>query len=406
MADLSVLHVLDHSLPLHSGYVFRTQSILAEQRARGWQTFHLTGPKQGACTCDEEEIEGWRYLRSAAPVGLLGRLPILSHLTVIRAIEQRLDAAVRTLCPDILHAHSPALNGIAALRVARRHGLPLVYEVRAFWEDAAVDHGTSREGGPRYRLTRALETHVLRHAQAVTTICEGLRADMSARGIPDDRLSVIPNAVDVGALRAAPLHAAQLRARLGWQDACVLAFIGSFYAYEGLDLLLDAFARLRGHNARLRLLLAGGGPQEAALRAQAERLALGDAVHFSGRVPHAEVSAWYGVADVCVYPRKPMRLTELVTPLKPLEAMALERPVIASDVGGHRELIADGVTGLLTVAGDAQALARTISQLIAAPEQAARLVRAGHEFVMRERNWRVCVARYAPIYARLTGIAA
>ncbi len=405
MAELSVLHVLDHSLPLHSGYVFRTQSILTEQRARGWQTFHLTGPRQGRCARDEEEIEGWRYLRSATPDGWMSRLPALSQVGAIRAIEQRLDAAVRSLCPDILHAHSPALNGVAALRVAERYGLPLVYEVRAFWEDAAVDHGTSREGGPRYRLTRALESYVLRRAHAVTTICEGLRTDMRARGIADDRLSVIPNAVDADALRPAPLHAARLRAQLGWEGHRVLAFIGSFYAYEGLDLLLDALARLRQHHPDLRLLLAGGGPQEASLRAQATRLTLGDAVHFAGRVPHAEVGAWYGVADLCVYPRKPMRLTELVTPLKPLEAMALERPVIASDVGGHRELIQDGVTGVLARAGDADALAQAIASLVAAPEQAARLARAGHEFVIRERNWRVCVARYAPIYARLTGVA-
>ena len=142
--------------------------------------------------------------------------------------------------PQILHAHSPVLNAMPALRVGKRLGIPVVYEVRAFWEDAAVDHGTTTEGSLRYRLTRRLETRALRHAAHVFTICEGLRGDIVARGIAPERVTVIPNAVDIDSFEPGGLPDAALAASLDLQGATVLGFIGSFYAYEGLDLLLAA----------------------------------------------------------------------------------------------------------------------------------------------------------------------
>jgi glycosyltransferase involved in cell wall biosynthesis len=230
------------------------------------------------------------------------------------------------------------------VRVGRRLGIPVVYEVRAFWEDAAVDHGTSREGGPRYRATRAMETYVFRHADAVTTICEGLRGDIIGRGIPAARVTVIPNAVDIEQFRQGGEPDPELRTRLGLDDARVIGFIGSFYAYEGLSLLLDALPRILEKAPDARVLLVGGGFQDAALRQQAQKLGIADKVVFTGRVPHAEVTRYYDLVDLLVYPRLSMRLTDLVTPLKPLEAMAQGRLLLASDVGGHRELIEDAHT--------------------------------------------------------------
>src|SRR5210317_1803978 len=153
---MRILHVLDHSIPLHSGYTFRTRNILQQQRARGWETVHITGGKHLNPAGQEEDVDGFHFYRTQASEGLLDSLPVLDQLAVVNALSARLDEVVAKERPDILHAHSPSLNGLAALRVGRRHGLPVVYECRAFWEDAAVDHGTCREGGLRYRLTRAI----------------------------------------------------------------------------------------------------------------------------------------------------------------------------------------------------------------------------------------------------------
>jgi PEP-CTERM/exosortase A-associated glycosyltransferase len=286
-------------------------------------------------------------------------------------------------------------------------GIPVVYEIRAFWEDAAVDHGTSVEGGLRYRLSRALETYAIHRVNAITTICEGLRAEIIARGVASDRVSVIPNAVDIDSFQQSTVSAIEecnfssLAKRLGLEGNIVLGFIGSFYAYEGLNLLLEAMPAMIAAQPAVKLLLVGGGVQEEALKQQAERLGIHDHVVFTGRVPHAEVPHYYNLIDILIYPRHRMRLTELVTPLKPLEAMAQGRLLVASDVGGHKELIEDNVTGWLFSAGDANALAARVLQLIDAPERWPILRKAAREFVERERTWKSSVARYENIYAAL-----
>jgi len=391
---IRVLHILDHSIPLHSGYTFRKL---------GWETFHITSPKHDATQALEEEVEGgWHFYR-CPPEDKAAQLPGLGEMALMRQLERRLAEVAQTVKPDLLHAHSPVLNAIPALRVGKRMGIPVVYEVRAFWEDAAVDHGTTTEGSLRYRLTRRLETHALRRAQHVFTICEGLRHDIAGRGISADKVTVIPNAVDIESFAPGGRPDTALAARLGLAGAIVVGFIGSFYAYEGLDLLLDALPTLLRRRPELRVLLVGGGPQDAGLKAQAQVLGLADKVVFAGRVPHAEVQRYYDLVDVLAYPRRSMRLTELVTPLKPLEAMAQGRLLVASDVGGHKELIRHGETGWLFKAGSAESLAGAIDQLLDRRGQWSSLRRAGRDFVERERHWAGSVARYRPVFERLAG---
>ena len=398
---MRILHILDHSLPLHSGYTFRTLAILRQQRMLGWHTTQLTSAKQGPSDSAQQLVDGWHFYRTAPNARWWARLPVLRQVAVIIGLAVRLRQLAQRLKPDILHAHSPALNAIAALNAGRALGIPVVYEVRAFWEDAAADHGSSPPGGLRYRLTRALETYALRRADAITTICEGLRQDLCARGLPPDKITVIPNAVDVAAFDAAPVQPG-LASSLGLEGHPVIGFIGSFYAYEGLALLLRAMPRMLAAQPRLRLLLAGGGPQDAELRALAVELGIAGQVVFAGRVPHALVAQYYQLIDVLVYPRLPMRLTELVTPLKPLEAMAQGRLVAASDVGGHRELIKDGQTGVLFRANDAEALAQSVLALLDQPASWPLLRRRARAYVERERSWAGSVARYAELYRRLT----
>ena len=404
--SLRVLHVLDHSVPLHSGYSFRTLSILREQRRLGWETFHLTSPKQGPGPALEEEVDGWHFFRTPSAAAGARRMPLVAEWQLMRQLQQRLLQVASQVRPQLIHAHSPVLNALPALRVGRQLGIPVVYEVRAFWEDAAVDHGSTTEGSLRYRLTRRLETHAMRRARHVFTICEGLRSDIVARGIPAGKVTVIPNAVDTSAFKAGAEPDNALKSRLGLDQRTVVGFIGSFYAYEGLDLLLSAWPALLQQRPDLRLLLVGGGPQEAALKAQAQALGVADKVVFTGRVPHAEVQRYYDLVDVLAYPRHPMRLTELVTPLKPLEAMAQQRLLIASDVGGHRELIRHGHNGWLFKAGDAASLTEQMLDLLEQRGRWGQLRAAGRRFVEQERNWAVSVGHYQPSYQALAGAAA
>ena len=396
---LRILHVLDHSLPLHSGYTFRTLAILRQQRALGWETFHLTGPKQGSGQERGEHIDDWIFYRTPPASGLLAKLPIVHYRSLMKALKTRIAEVVAEVKPDIIHAHSPLLNAFPALAVGRAAGIPVVYEVRAFWEDAAVDQGTAREWGPRYRLTRALETRALRQADAVTTICDGLRGDMLKRGISADKITVIPNAVDLAQFHFAAAEDPGLLQKYGLTRGSTLGFAGSFYAYEGLDILLRAMPQVLRAVPQARLLLLGGGPQEVDLRALAVHLGLEGIVHFTGRVPHSEMTRYYSAMDIMVYPRVSRRLTDLVTPLKPLEAMAMGKLMVASDVGGHRELIRDGHNGHLFSAGSDEALARCLIKLLKTPETWNEVTANGRAYVASERTWEASVGRYRAVYA-------
>lgn len=397
---MRILHILDHGLPLQSGYTFRTRAILKAQEAMGWTVAGVTGPRHTQGAPAEEVVDGLRLFRTAGPSGGL-----LGEAKGMIAFARAIDAAVERFRPDILHAHSPALDAVAAWRVARRRGLPLLYEIRAFWEDAAVGNGTGREGSLRYRATRALENWAVARADAVAVICEGLRSDLVARGVSGDKITVSPNGVDLTLFGDPPPRDEALAAELNFVGADVVGFIGSFYDYEGLDDLIAAMPALVAGRPLTKLLLVGGGPMEASLRAQAAASPASHAIRFVGRVPHQEVERYYGLVDVLAYPRKRMRLTDLVTPLKPLEAMAQNRLVAASDVGGHRELIRDGDTGTLFPPDDPAAIARALADLFERREDwDARRIRA-RAFVERERNWSSNIQRYQPVYQRLVTAA-
>jgi len=398
---MRILHILDHSIPLHSGYTFRTRNILNQQGARGWETFHVTSPKQGVVENIKEEVDGLMFYRTPPVSGGLSSLPIMNQFSIISALQKRLVEVVQEVKPDVLHAHSPSLNGLAALKVAQQFNLPLVYEVRAFWEDAAVDHGTSSEWGLRYRLTRASETYLLKRASAVTTICEGLRNEMIGRGIESKKITVIPNAVDIEKFIAGSEADAGLKTQLGFDGCKVLGFLGSFYAYEGLSLLISALPAMLAKDSSIRVLLVGGGPQDENLKQQVADLQLQEKVVFTGRVPHEQVQTYYDQVDVLVYPRLPMRLTELVTPLKPLEAMAQRKIVVASDVGGHKELIRDQENGYLFESGDELSLAAKVLEVLNHQSAWSEIRSNGRQFVETERNWAKSVANYQQVYGHL-----
>jgi glycogen synthase len=299
-----------------------------------------------------------------------------------------------------MHVHSPCLNGLAALPVARSSGIPLIYEMRASWEDAAVSHGTSEEGSIRYRLSRFLETQVLRRADAVITICDGLRRDVESRGIDPAKITVTPNAVDsqlLASLDDTPAGSVKQRDEM----RPVIGFFGSFYAYEGLLDLVEAMPQILAAAGNVKLLLLGSGNQEAEVRNAIRRLRLEGHVELVGRVAHENVAAYYKTVDAFVFPRQKIRLTDIVTPLKPLEAMYAGALVIASDVGGHRELIQDGVTGVLFPAGDRNAMCAAIVGAVNRLKDYAVIRAEGRRFVASERTWPRVVARTAAVYESL-----
>lgn len=394
-----VLHVLDHSLPLHSGYTFRTRAILRAQEAAGLEVRGITSLRhntEAEWTEPCETFDGLTFHRSAGnlkgPVGL-------SEFREMSALRDAILDLAKEWRPDVIHAHSPALCGGGAMRAARKLGVPFVYEIRAFWEDAAVGNLTGKQGSLKYRLTRALETQIANGADAVFTICNGLRDDLIARGIPAGKIGVMPNGVDLTLFGDPGARDEELARELGlYPGTPVIGYIGSFYDYEGVDDLIAAMPLLRRAHPDARLFLVGAGKLDKDWRAAAAALPEPEAVTFTGRVPHDQVERYYSLIDVLAYPRKQSRLTDLVTPLKPLEAMAQGRLVAASNVGGHRELITHGETGVLFEPDNPAACAEALADLFERRSGWDGLRANGLSHVKTRHDWHLNARRYLDVY--------
>jgi glycogen(starch) synthase len=393
-ANLKILHVLNHSYPYADGYAIRSLNIINAQRRYGMDPVVLTSSKhEPAFTENPEHFEGTTYYRIPPQKQAL----IPANLGVVYELLRQIATIYQQQRFDLIHAHSPSLCGLAAMLFSLKTHIHFVYEVRAFWEDAAVDAGKYAAGSFKYRMERALETLVLWRAHAVTTIATYLKQDIEQRRGKRGNVFLIPNGVDAERFQPIPPDE-KLRQELGIAPHDqVIGFIGSFYRFEGLNVLFQALAILKAQGIKYKAILVGGGEMDAEWRRLAADLQLTD-VHFTGRVPHTDVLRYYSIMDLCVYPRLKEQITELVTPLKPLEAMAMGKLVIGSDVGGISELLEHGKGGLLFPAENAEALAQLLRTILDEPSRYENLIEAGKEIVKRNYSWNSHVERYYQIY--------
>jgi glycogen synthase len=391
-----ILHVMNDSVPWVGGYTSRSKSIVTHQQRIGMEPYVVTSVRQGPTVKDREQIDGITYFRTKwSGTNLLKKVPLFGLLKELSLFYTRIRDVVKEVSPDILHASSPVLCAIPALMAVRKMDIPLVYEIRAFWEDAAVASGKFTENSLKYRLIRILETIVCRHADRIVPISWAMKEDLLARGIPKNKLFVVPNGVD--GLNFAPKARNQnLFARMGLSGKTVLGYLGTFYDFEGIDDLIRAFEMLYKHQKDIALLLIGGGEMEQPIRDQVKRLRNPNVVLMK-KVPPEAVPDYYALMDIVIYPRKSSRITDMTTPLKPLEAMALGKPVICSAVGGLKELVGSD-NGLFFTPGNNRELINCCRRLMQSPELAARLAASGKKRALLERNWTQIVEKYVSVY--------
>jgi len=398
---LKVLHVLEYSRPNISGYSLRSDAIIRHQRKIGIETNQLTSQRYQDFKTLEEDVDGVIYQRTENSKSLFNKIPFINYIVHINHLAKRIEQAVLKDKPDVIQTHSPMFNALAAVKVGKKHNIPVTYEVRAFWEDAAVDTGKTKEGSLKYKIIKAIEHSAFEKVSAVSCICQGLKSDLIKRGIPESKIFVTPNAVDVD--NFTPLYKRDeiLEKELNLSGKKVVTFIGTFFKYEGLAYAIDAMKIITQARNDIHLLLVGAGNELNNLKTQVKEAELDKYVTFVGRVPFEEVSRYYSLADILVFPRESLRLTELVTPLKPLESMAQYKPVIASNIGGHRELIEDGKTGFLVEPDNAQALANKIVAVIDDKALLTDICDQGLKFVQQERTWLNTAKQYLPVYEKL-----
>lgn len=399
---MKVLHVLEYSRPNISGYSLRSDAIIRHQRKIGITTNQLTSQRYQDFKAMEEDVDGVVYLRTEKSTSVLTKIPFINYLLHINHLAKRIEKAVLVDKPDVIQTHSPMFNALAAVKVGKKYNIPVTYEVRALWEDAAVDTGKTTEGSFKYRMIKAIEQSAFEKVDAVSCICAGLKADIIKRNIPESKIFVTPNAVDINNFVPSYQRDSELEQTFNLSGKKVIAFVGTFFKYEGLSYAIEAMKIIAKTRDDIHLLLVGAGNELDNLKQQVNQANLEQSVTFVGRVPFEQVSRYYSLADVMVFPRESIRLTELVTPLKPLESMAQFKPVIASDIGGHRELIADGKTGFLFEADNASALASKIIDVIDDKALLEKVSEQGLVFVREERNWLNTAKQYLPVYERLT----
>jgi glycosyltransferase involved in cell wall biosynthesis len=399
-----VLHLVNDALPTASaGYTIRTHEIVLAQRAAGLDPHVVTrcGFPVTNGTLDGRRLvvlDGIPYYRL-----LPWRLP--SRADKAAALSQEMAARLTDqLKPSVLHAASNYVNAVTALGVGKKYGLPVIYEVRGFWEDTWLSRqpdSEKRASSELYTRSRDLETRCMLAADLVVTLGEAMRDEIVARGVPAEKVLIVPNAVSDDFLQPLP-DGQKLREQLGIKpNEHVIGEVSTLVPHEGIGTLLEATRLLKDRGLPVRALIVGDGPERAALQRQAAEVGLGEAAIFTGRVPAAKVREFHALLDVFVVPRTPDRVCQLVTPLKPVEAMASGLCVVTSEVKALAEIIKPDVTGALTIPQDPVALADTLEPLVCSPDVRRKLGDNAREWVARDRTWAHNAARYRDAYARL-----
>lgn len=399
-----VLHLLKHSLPYHTnGYTVRSRYTLLAQAGAGLEPAVVTSPgfprSEGVADVPAVELlDGIPHHRLDLGADYpYEQLPPDEQLDIFAWLAA---GVVRDHRPAVIHARS-GFRGyeipLVGLALSRHFRIPMVYEISSFLESTWTADVEWSERGELYRLRVSQENRAMREAAHVITIAESMRADIIDRGIDPERVTVIPNAVDAEAFAPRPKDAA-LAASLGLDGKVVLGYISNLGYREGLDILIEAVARLVRAGRPVACLIAGDGPERPKLEALVGALGIGDRVRLVGSIPHEQIKDYYALIDVFIVPRRDDRAARLVTPLKPYEAMAMGRPLVVASLPALAEIVGDGARGLVFDHGSAESLAAVVEPLVADESLRAKVGELGREWVVRERTWEANGRRYRELY--------
>ncbi|MFF2824134.1 glycosyltransferase [Arthrobacter koreensis] len=403
-----VLYTLHNALPYHSaGYATRTHGLLSGLNRSGFDVegvtrlgypFDMPGKADLGPIDSSHLVDGVTYSHLSTQPGLEMKKPLFDY---VQRYAAALEAFASQRKPAILHAASNHWNGLATVTAANRLGIPSVYEVRGLWEVTRGSRNPEWVDSGMYRMISRMEADAAKGATRVLTITNALKEELIRRGVDGEKILVVPNGVDTA--RFSPLTRDEdLAERLHLQDKTVIGYIGSVLDYEGLELLLEAAMLLKKTRDDFHVLIVGDGAELQRFRELSETYALQDIVTFTGRVPHQDVERYYSLVDIAPFPRLPLAVCEMVSPLKPFEAMAMGKAVVASNVAALSEIVQDGVTGILHQKGNSEDLRRVLEMLLDDGSKRAELAANGLAWVRSERDWQQLSAAVTGVYENLT----
>jgi len=412
---MKILHVLEASLPHIAGYTIRSKYILENQKKMGWTPIVMTSPYQASPNQSSppgyEFIEGIKHYRThyLNTIGGITRVRLsklqfaerqVKRYQIYRRFRQAIIDVCREEKPLLIHAYSSYLCGYPAYLASRVTNIPMIYEVRSLWEYSAIAKQKTPENSNKIKFIKFMEARTVKKADKVITLGEGLKTELVRRGADIAKIDIVPNGVDVSAFSPLPPDQVLIE-KYRLMDQTVVGYIGSMTKYEGLDLLIEAMRQIKIECPNVKVLLVGDGAEKTRLEKKVEELGLSSDVMFAGQVAHDMVLKYYSIIDVFVYPRIDTLVTQLVTPLKSLEAMCLGKPIIASNVGGLKEITQDNKTGVLFNAGDTQDLVRKCISLMREDDKRRTLGEQAREWVINHRDWPKIIASHQQIYESL-----
>lgn len=398
-----VLHVLKISMPYRqSGYSMRTMYTLTGQQRSGLHPVAVTAldfppAEEGLEVPPSEQVQGVLHHRLRRDV-VPAKQPWDDYLDDWATALAPVVAQER---PEVIHVHSGNRgyeSALVALAVGRALGIPVVYEVRGFFESLWTSDLAWAERSEIYRRRHDTEARCMREAAAVVTLSDSMRDDILARGVPGERVHVVPNGVD-NTVFAPRGRSPELMRQWGLEGSFVFGYVSNLDHYrEGQELLIRAAVELRRRGVHATALIVGDGRRRQLLEEVAAEVSAGDAVVFTGKVPHDQVLDYYALYDVFVVPRVDERAARLVTPLKPFEAMAMGVPVVVSDLPALREITGEGARGVSFRTGDVDSLTQVLAELADDPDRRRRVAEAARAWVVQERDWSRNGERYRAIY--------
>lgn len=402
------LYLLHNSLPYHSaGYATRTHGLLTAIRDEGWNVQGVTrlGYPYDMPKFEElgdipamDMVDGVPYHRLSTEYVLEMKKPIQEYVS---RYSKRLMQLAHEQRPFVIHAASNHWNGLAAVETANRLGIDSIYEVRGLWEVTRGSRDPEWMGGGMYTYMARMEADAAKYATKVLAITHALKDELINRGVDGDKITVVPNAVNADRFVPQPRNE-ELAARLGLTGKTVIGYIGSVLDYEGLGLLIDAAQALAAEGRDFAVLIVGDGAELESFQARVAEIGLEEKIIFTGRVPHEEVEDYYSLVDIAPFPRLPLPVCEMVSPLKPFEAMAMEKAVVSSNVAALEEIVQDGYNGLLHEKGDAMDLKAKLAELIDNPDLRLQLAKNGREWVLRERQWQQVAKSVCGVYQQIS----
>lgn len=412
---LNILHLLSSSLPKVSGYAIRSHNILRSQK-NYVNPYGLTAPRSFHNN-KIDIIDGIKYYRYPYNPGI--RLFVEPKISKKLRIDKAYDYYYRTLfkCPlkflrkvvdhlgiNIIHGHSTEKFAKFGDIIAKERKIPFIYEVRGFLEDTHVGLGTIKFGSREYQKRKLKETLLMKKADMIITLGEAMRNDIAKRGILKRKIIVVPNGVNTEILKP-KLPNMLLKKELGIVKKRVIGYIGSVRRIEGIEYLLRAISILKKRKEDVFLLIVGSYDPIyfSELNLIIKKLGITNSVKFTGLVPNSVISDYYSIIDIIVIPRKNLRVNRLVTPLKPLEAMALERIVLTSDLPALREMVKPNISGDIFEAENTLDLVDKIFKYLNDPLARNRLGKLAREYVLNNYDWNNLAEKYVLLYSNLLG---